>query len=88
MTAGHIYTVAGTHRRVRHHGRRRPGHLGAAAAIRPASRSMPAGNVYIADSANNRIQEVAAGTHTQWGQRMPARRHLHDRRVRDRRQRQ
>ena len=26
-----------------------------------------AGNLYIADTANNRIQEVAATTHTQWG---------------------
>jgi RHS repeat-associated protein len=30
------------------------------------------GNVYIADTANNRIQEIAAKTHTQWGIAMTA----------------
>ena len=39
-----------------------------------------AGDLYIADTNNNRIQEVAATTHTQWGQSMTDRRHLHDRR--------
>lgn len=32
----------------------------------------PSGNVYIADSANNRIQEIAATTHSQFGQSMLA----------------
>ena len=31
-----------------------------------------AGNLYIADKANNRVQEVAATTHTQWGISMTA----------------
>ena len=31
-----------------------------------------AGDLYIADQANNRVQEVAAGTGTQWGQSMTA----------------
>ena len=30
------------------------------------------GNVYIADDANNRVQELAATAHTQWGQAMKA----------------
>ena len=32
----------------------------------------PAGDVFIADSANNRIQEIAAATHTQYGISMTA----------------
>jgi RHS repeat-associated protein len=34
--------------------------------------SDPAGNVYIADTSGNRIQEIVASNHTQWGQQMIA----------------
>jgi YD repeat-containing protein len=38
----------------------------------PASVAVPDGNLYIADSASNRVQEVAGTTHTQFGQSMTA----------------
>ena len=38
----------------------------------PTALSLYSGNVYIADAGNNRIQEVAASTGTQWGQSMTA----------------
>ena len=86
MTAGDIYTIAGsagtrgtpaTAARPR---RRR--------AEQPASLALDAaGDLYIADDANNRIQEIAAATGTQWGQSDDRRRHLHRRRQRGRRRR-
>ena len=30
------------------------------------------GNVYVADATNNRVQEIAATTHSQWGMSMTA----------------
>jgi RHS repeat-associated protein len=38
----------------------------------PASVRDPNGNMYIADTANNRVQEVAGSAHTEWGQSMTA----------------
>jgi sugar lactone lactonase YvrE len=41
--------------------------------FRPAGQAEDAsGNIYIADGGNNRIQEIAATTHTQWGISMTA----------------
>ena len=69
MTTGDMYTIAGGHlgqrrrRRPRHH--RHPG--------RPPSIAVdPAGDVYFTDSGNNRIQEIAAASGTQWAQSMTA----------------
>ena len=71
-TAAHVYTVAGS---VLATG----GHSGDAA---PATSALLGevgdvvadrfGNLYIADTSNNRVQEVAATTHTQWGIAMTA----------------
>jgi hypothetical protein len=70
MTAGDIYTVAGTGT---------PGYSGdggpatAAALRRPASVTTdPAGNLLIADSANNRIRAVAATSGSFYGKAMTA----------------
>jgi RHS repeat-associated protein len=38
----------------------------------PSSVRDPNGNMYIADTANNRVQEVAGSAHTEWGQSMTA----------------
>ena len=70
LTAGDVYTVSGT---------------GVAAAGPDATQATssqlddpgavavdPQGDYYIADTANNRVQEVAATTHTQWGVAMTA----------------
>jgi RHS repeat-associated protein len=72
MTAGDIYTIAG----------QATGTSGAAGDGGPAtsaSLSGPtgiaadsAGDLYIADASNNRIQEVAAASGTQWSQQMTA----------------
>jgi RHS repeat-associated protein len=49
------------------------GAAGSALLDNPGSVAVDAsGNVYIADSANNRVQEVSASTHTQWGTSMTA----------------
>ena len=71
MTAGNVYRIAG-----------QPGvtgHTGDGGAATSSYLSGPeglafdsAGDLYIADSANNRIQEVAATTHSQWSQSMTA----------------
>jgi YD repeat-containing protein len=71
MTAGDLYTVAGTCGT--------SGHTGDGAAATSALLDSPQGlaldangDLYIADSFNNRVQEVAATTHSQWGQSMTA----------------
>jgi RHS repeat-associated protein len=70
MTGGDIYTIAGSQAGS-------SGHTGDGGAATAAFLDLPigveldsAGNLYIADLANNRIQEVAAATHAQWGQQM------------------
>ena len=73
MTGGDVYTVAGNYeRRVRGHRRRRPGRrrplLDDPTAIMPGH----SGDLFIADEGNNRVQEVAAASGTQWGQSMTA----------------
>jgi RHS repeat-associated protein len=72
MTAGDVYTVAGS-------AWGNVGSSGDNGAATAALLSYPngvaldsAGDVYIADSANNRVQEVAATTGTQWGISMTA----------------
>jgi len=72
MTAGDVYTVAGS-------GHGSAGLGGDAGPATAAFITSPqaiavdtAGDLYIADTGNNRVQEVAAGTGTQWGQSMTA----------------
>jgi YD repeat-containing protein len=72
MTAGDVYTVAGSATGA-------AGHSGDGGAATSALLSGPygvavdaAGNLYIADAGNNRIQEVPAATGSQWGQSMTA----------------
>jgi trimeric autotransporter adhesin len=72
MTAGDVYTVAG----------QGDGQTGSTADGGAATASDlndpwgiavdPAGNLYIADAGNNRVQEVPAANGTQWGQSMTA----------------
>ena len=72
MTAGDIYTIAGS----------ATGAFGTAGDGGPGTSALlsnpfglavdAAGDVYIADSGNNRIQELAATASTQWGQSMLA----------------
>jgi RHS repeat-associated protein len=72
MTAGDIYTVAGA----------TTGTAGITGDGGPASSALlnfpyglasdASGDIYIADASNNRIQEIAAASHTQWGQAMTA----------------
>ncbi len=80
MTPGDIYTVAGS-------ASGSAGSSGDGGAATSALLSAPrdvtfdaAGDLYIADGANNRIQEVAASTSSQWGVLDGRRRHLHHRR--------
>ena len=68
MTAGDVYTVAGSATGV-------PGDTGNSGAATLAKLSGPAearlsvaGDMYIADSGNNRVQEVPAASGAQWGQ--------------------
>jgi RHS repeat-associated protein len=69
MTAGDIYTIGGGTSGTTGDG----GPATSAALHAPVSIAAdPAGDVYIADSANNRIQEIAATSGTQWGQSMTA----------------
>ena len=72
MTAGDVYTIAGSSSGT-------SGHSGNSGAASSALLSAPIGlafdangDLFIGDSANNRIQEVAATTHSQWGQSMTA----------------
>ena len=66
-------------RHVRRHRRWRPGHLGPARTADADVAVDSAGNLYISDTGNNRIQEVAAATGAQCGQSDDRRRHLHHR---------
>ena len=72
MTADDIYTVAGS-------SSGSSGHSGDGGAATSALLSAPggvyvdsSGDIFIADSANNRVQDVAAASGTQWGQSMTA----------------
>lgn len=72
MTADDIYTVAGS-------STGSSGHSGDGAAATSALLDAPiglsfdtGGDLYIGDFSNNRVQEVAATTHSQWGQSMTA----------------
>ncbi len=72
MTAGDIYTMAGS-------SSGSSGHSGNGGAATSALLNGPigfvfdsGGDLYIGDFANNRVQEVAATTHSQWGQSMTA----------------
>ena len=79
MTAGDIYTVAGSSSGTSGH----TGDGGAATSALldgpTAWRSTSAGDLYIADSGNNRVQEVAATTAHTMGHFHDRRRHLHRR---------
>jgi RHS repeat-associated protein len=72
MTAAYVYTIAGSDSAV-------AGDSGSGGASTLALLDGPIGvaldrsdNVYIADTGNNRIQEIAASTGDQWGQAMTA----------------
>jgi RHS repeat-associated protein len=72
MTAGHIYTVAGSATGVAG-STGDGGPAGSALLNYPNALTMdPAGNIYISDSYNSRVQEIAAATGTQWAQPMTA----------------
>ena len=69
MTAGYLYTIAGGTWGIAGDG----GPAASAFLEYPESIAVdPSGDVYVADSANHRIQEIAAGNGTQWGQSMTA----------------
>ena len=79
MTAGDIYTVAGQRRGASTYSGD-GGPATSALLVSPAGLALDAaGNLYIADDDNNRVQEIAAATGTQWGQADDRRRHLHHR---------
>ena len=72
MTAGDIYLIAGSSSGT-------SGHTGDGGAATSATLDQPsgvaidsAGDLYLADAGNNRIQEVPASSGTQWGQSMTA----------------
>ena len=72
MTAGDIYTIAGS-------SSGSSGDSGDGGAATSAKMNFPLGltfdsngDLYIADQANNQVREVAATTHSQWGQSMTA----------------
>ena len=72
MTAGDIYTIAGSSTGISGH----TGDTGAASSALfsdPVGLSFDAnGDLYVVDSANSRVQEIAATTHSQWSQSMTA----------------
>jgi RHS repeat-associated protein len=70
MTAGDIYTVAGNATGVS--GSSGDGGPATSALLNGAEgiAAGPSGNLYIADTANNRIQEVPAATGTQWNRKL------------------
>ena len=72
MTAGDIYTVAGSSSGTSGHSG--DGGAGTSALLNgPAQVTLDsAGNLYVADANNNRVQELANSTGTQWGQSMTA----------------
>ena len=71
MTAGDIYRVAGTCGTAGSSGD--GGAATSALLDDPQELAMDAnGDIYIADTTNNRVQELAATTHSQWGQSMTA----------------
>jgi RHS repeat-associated protein len=72
MTAGDIYTIVGSTSGT--YGDTGDGGGGTSALLStPFAVTVDgSGNVYIADDANNRVQELAATAHTQWGQAMKA----------------
>jgi RHS repeat-associated protein len=75
MTAGDIYLIAGSSTEAAGaSGDGGPAVTSSTGDLRePAGLAVsPAGDIYIADEANNRIQEVAAHTGTQWRQSMTA----------------
>ena len=60
---------------------RRPGHVGGAERCDRGLAIDAAGDLYIGDIFNNRLQEVPVASGTQWGQSMTAGRHVHDHRL-------
>ena len=69
MTAGYLYTIAGGTWGITGDG----GPATAAELEYPESIAVdPSDDVYVADSANNRIQEIANANGSQWGQSMTA----------------
>ena len=72
MTAGDVYTVAGSSSGTS--GSSGDGGAATSALLNaPVGVAVdPAGNLFIADSGNNRVQEVAASTGTRWGVSMTA----------------
>ena len=84
MTAGDIYTIAGSSTGAV--GTSGDGGAGTSALLSDPSGSSVdgAGNLYIADTDNNRIQEAGRHRATQWGTAMTGRGHLHRRRHRPR----
>jgi trimeric autotransporter adhesin len=70
MTAGDMYTIAGSATGA--DGISGDGGPGTAALLaNPFGLSVDsAGNVYLADTGNNEVRELAASSHTQWGQAM------------------
>ena len=86
MTAGDIYTVAGTGA-IGHFGDGGPASI--ATLDKPQGMAIdPAGNLLIADTHSNRVRVVAESTGTFYGQSMNAGIHLHRGRRRDRGRRQ
>jgi RHS repeat-associated protein len=72
MTAGDIYTVAGA-KTSGATGTSGDGALAVNALLNaPEGVAVDAGNLYISDTTNNRIQEIAASKGLQWGQQMQA----------------
>ena len=72
MTAGDIYTIAGSATGA--HGSTGDGGPATSALLYGAGGLAldSSGDLYIGDGGNNRVQELAAATHTQWGQSMTA----------------